>query len=330
MSELEARRVQKLGASSLIITLPKEWARDLGIKPGSIVYLRREGNTIRILPSTEKKEETIDIEFRGEHGKRLALRALTCLYILGVSDARVRSSGFDLGDIEIEAKRRALDLIGVEAFSEDDSLRIRVLVEVDESNMETFAKTIATNTVKAFRLLERIVAGRYSDSKLIFEEIELLQKETIKYQHAILRAFSRGLESSSDTLLTHVLTMISRHLVLATNIVLEGIKLLLETEFNSFNHEVRGIVEILLNVVTTISKAIVARDLPNYDVLEENIGEAIRRSRELLKRNASRLHVQDTIVLTTSVLLAKILNVITVILVCKEIVEKIRKAIRQK
>jgi len=36
---MEVRRVQRLGSSSLVITLPKEWTRRLGIKPGDQILL---------------------------------------------------------------------------------------------------------------------------------------------------------------------------------------------------------------------------------------------------------------------------------------------------
>ncbi|MFQ5838473.1 MAG: PhoU domain-containing protein [Thermoplasmata archaeon] len=40
--DVESRKVQKMGLSSLGISLPKDWAMELGLKPGSILHLYRE------------------------------------------------------------------------------------------------------------------------------------------------------------------------------------------------------------------------------------------------------------------------------------------------
>jgi len=46
----EVRRVQRLGGSSLVITIPKQWARRMSIKPGDQVAIIDEGDALRIVP----------------------------------------------------------------------------------------------------------------------------------------------------------------------------------------------------------------------------------------------------------------------------------------
>jgi len=46
----EVRRVQRLGGSSLVITIPKQWARRMSIKPGDEVAVIDEGDALRITP----------------------------------------------------------------------------------------------------------------------------------------------------------------------------------------------------------------------------------------------------------------------------------------
>lgn len=48
------RRVQRLGGSSLIITLPKIWAKKVGIDIGDEVVVVDEGNHLRILPANSE------------------------------------------------------------------------------------------------------------------------------------------------------------------------------------------------------------------------------------------------------------------------------------
>lgn len=44
------RRIQRLGGSSLIITIPKSWARKIGLKVGDDVVIVNEGDHLRIYP----------------------------------------------------------------------------------------------------------------------------------------------------------------------------------------------------------------------------------------------------------------------------------------
>jgi phosphate uptake regulator len=53
------RRVQRLGGSSLIITLPKDWARKAGIMIGDEVIVVDEGNHLKIVPAKSSQVKSI-------------------------------------------------------------------------------------------------------------------------------------------------------------------------------------------------------------------------------------------------------------------------------
>ena len=42
----ETRKIQYTGGSSYIVSLPKKWVQDLGLKQGDHVLIRREGNSL--------------------------------------------------------------------------------------------------------------------------------------------------------------------------------------------------------------------------------------------------------------------------------------------
>ncbi len=93
--ELETRKVQKLGYSSVGISLPKEWAGINGLRPGSIITLSVEDDgTLRVhtgplddrMPTSEA---TIDAD-EGK-GPETLTRVITGNYIVGRSTIRVRS-----------------------------------------------------------------------------------------------------------------------------------------------------------------------------------------------------------------------------------------------
>lgn len=52
---LGERKIQRLGGSSLIVTIPKHWARRNNIKPGDTVFLVEAGRELRVVPAKEGK-----------------------------------------------------------------------------------------------------------------------------------------------------------------------------------------------------------------------------------------------------------------------------------
>ena len=63
----ETRKLQYTGGSSYIVSLPKKWIQDLGLKQGDHVVILRQGNSVlQIAPASkraakEQKEATIEV-----------------------------------------------------------------------------------------------------------------------------------------------------------------------------------------------------------------------------------------------------------------------------
>jgi phosphate uptake regulator len=93
--EIETRKVQKLGYSSLGISLPKPWALAAGLKPGGLVslYIEDDG-TLRLKPGPHDdkpppSECTIDAD--ACETPQALTRVITGAYIVGRNTIRVRS-----------------------------------------------------------------------------------------------------------------------------------------------------------------------------------------------------------------------------------------------
>lgn len=93
--ELETRKVQKLGYSSVGISLPKDWAAINGLRPGAIITLAVEDDgslRIRTGPLDDHpitSEATIDADEWS--GAEALTRVITGNYLVGRSTIRVRS-----------------------------------------------------------------------------------------------------------------------------------------------------------------------------------------------------------------------------------------------
>src|SRR5687768_16569719 len=83
----ETRKLQYTGGSSYIVSLPKKWIQDLGLKQGDHVVILRQGNsTLQIAPASKrpiKEQKEATIEVCKDHNPYFIARKLIALYFLG-------------------------------------------------------------------------------------------------------------------------------------------------------------------------------------------------------------------------------------------------------
>ena len=85
--KIDARKVQMVGYSTLSVSLPKDWVKQVGIKPGDIVSMMRlEDGSLKIKPGLVKEEsekisKVVHIETCNEAG--LLGRIVIALYLTG-------------------------------------------------------------------------------------------------------------------------------------------------------------------------------------------------------------------------------------------------------
>lgn len=94
---MEGRRVQKVGYSTLTVSLPSNWAKDIGLKQGDlIVFTHERDGTLKLVPASMAKkkdsgwEYVINSDLCDENG--LLERMIVGNYILGRDTLRVTSS----------------------------------------------------------------------------------------------------------------------------------------------------------------------------------------------------------------------------------------------
>ena len=52
---MESRKIQKVGAATLTVSLPKEWAGRRNLKKGDQVFLVEEGDVLKVLPGPPRR-----------------------------------------------------------------------------------------------------------------------------------------------------------------------------------------------------------------------------------------------------------------------------------
>jgi len=84
---LEARKVQRVGYSTLTVSLPRGWVEDVKLKPGDIVSIKREDDgSLKLIPGTEHKHEEVKnciVNADLCNSPNLLTRVITANYILG-------------------------------------------------------------------------------------------------------------------------------------------------------------------------------------------------------------------------------------------------------
>lgn len=93
---MESRKVQRVGSSSLAVSLPNEWAKEVGLKKGQLVFFTEdEGNILKIMTAGQiEKQPDSTVELNGDFCKdpQMLGRALMGLYSLGYDSIKIVSA----------------------------------------------------------------------------------------------------------------------------------------------------------------------------------------------------------------------------------------------
>ena len=213
-TNVEERRVQRLGTSSLIVTLPKKWVKKVNLKPGDKVVIVIEGDEIKILPPsrTPIKREKQVIRL-GELENKVYLQQLpTCLYILGVKDAILNGHSLDITTIN-KIITQISGLSGTQATCLGNN-RIEIKVFIDSEDVSPLLESIFRNLVLMLRTIRKALERQEAITELV-DDAKMLQKEIYKKYYLMLRLAHRntgpvhGRREISEILLSSELGLLS-------------------------------------------------------------------------------------------------------------------------
>src|SRR3990172_8432417 len=151
----DTRKIQFTGKSSYIVSLPKQWVLDLGLKQGDPINVVRQGaSTLQISP-TQYNTRTLQIEdatfeVESDDDNISIVRRLISLYFLGFKTINVIPKSGRFKPAQRTAVKDAVKkmLMGTEIISDStEGITIQVLVNllelsVKESNFELAQEVI--------------------------------------------------------------------------------------------------------------------------------------------------------------------------------------------
>ncbi|ARM77166.1 phosphate signaling complex PhoU family protein [Acidianus manzaensis] len=187
---MEVRRVQKFGKSTLMVSLPADWVKEVNLNPGESIYLEvDEDGSLKVYPpnlKTEGSSKDMKIQIRSSTSPDLVSRIIYSLYILGYDKISIETSEGPFNeDILRKLKDTVRSLIGLEIVSQDlTSIQIQSFLDPTKYNMSSLISRLS-NTLK--QMLHYLNLGIKEASRTFLQEVLELEKEVDRLYYLSLR-----------------------------------------------------------------------------------------------------------------------------------------------
>jgi phosphate uptake regulator len=162
---MEQRKIQKVGRSTLSVSLPKNWVNQIGLDPGDLVYIERcRDSTLRLFSSKQlrareaeiAKEYFLDCDQITE--TKLLERLIVGCYMMGFDVIQITSSDRITGTQISEIRRIVQRLVGaniiemtrkevvLQCFIDASKLNVSSLIQ----RLSSITSTMLTEALTAF------------------------------------------------------------------------------------------------------------------------------------------------------------------------------------
>ncbi|AAB89895.1 phosphate uptake regulator PhoU [Archaeoglobus fulgidus] len=184
--KVEARKVYRTGRSSYIITLPKNWVEEFGIKEGDTLFLEIKENSICIKPKIEEKSLRANIEDAEAKFNHL-VRLVISYYLAGYSSMAVRV----YSDEQRRAVAFAVDLLVGAEIMEDtgNKLLIEVFLDVERFEIDAILEKLFNITLSMLKDLKDVVANL---DRAVCSTILTRENEVDKLHFLVLRLLNHA------------------------------------------------------------------------------------------------------------------------------------------
>ena len=203
--DLGYRKVQSTGRGSYIISLPKDWVQDTGLKKGSeIDFNVQPDSSLTLVPRKlrEKYEETKGQKLKEyyinaepeEEDLRSTLRMIKALYVISADVIRVHFKGVkDAAKCKNEIRNFARNnLLGAEIIDETpDEITLQILIKHSDFPIEKAVRRMAIVALSAN--MEAIEAWK-NRSQSMFQSVLNAHNDVNRLGHYIVRQLKFGIE----------------------------------------------------------------------------------------------------------------------------------------
>lgn len=189
---MKERKIQLTGGSTYTVSLPKEWANDIGVEPGDILQLYPDGTQMVIQPSRasdELKEATVTVE--GYSEKKLR-RIILAFYTSGFDSVTfTEPAGFDHNRRVVAETARKL--IGLEIIkSTETQVTLKNLLNSTTVSVEQSTKQMRQ---VALSMHEDAITALIEGDTDRAEQISQRDDQIDRLYAMVVRHFQRALEN---------------------------------------------------------------------------------------------------------------------------------------
>ncbi|MGC9112970.1 AbrB/MazE/SpoVT family DNA-binding domain-containing protein [Acidilobus sp.] len=188
------RKLQKLGASSLVVTLPHTWIEAHGLKAGDVIYIVDEGDRLKIVPAnTGSDRNAYEFEAYKLVMPQLVSWALTCLYVNNVNEATIDLRGMGPEAMQV-LKEASMRLLGLELLEvERDRAVMKIVLDDSKADPKHAIKGLGSAVSNIAELLRQVAEG----VQVAEDQFSIATNELTKYQHLIMRYVVGSMNSGS-------------------------------------------------------------------------------------------------------------------------------------
>jgi phosphate uptake regulator len=203
--DLGYRKVQSTGRGSYIISLPKDWVQDTGLKKGSeIDFNVQPDSSLTLVPRKlrEKYEEEKGVKLKEyyinaepeEEDLHSTLRMIKALYVISADVIRVHFKGVeDAAKCKNEIRNFARNnLLGAEIIDETpDEITLQILIKHSDFPIEKAVRRMAIVALSANREAIEALKNR---SQSMFQSVVNAHNDVNRLGHYIVRQLKFGIE----------------------------------------------------------------------------------------------------------------------------------------
>ena len=138
---MELRKLQRTPDGTFLVTIPKAWAKRVGLGPGSVVsYEERQDGRLLLSPKIDEERAPLEVVLEASPFVR---REIIERYLLGYDIIRVQSKDNLSPEIREEVRRTTKRLVGLEVLEEDAKrVVLQCLVEPSLLNPERILRRL--------------------------------------------------------------------------------------------------------------------------------------------------------------------------------------------
>ncbi|MGP8125388.1 MAG: PhoU domain-containing protein [Nitrososphaerales archaeon] len=196
---MDFRKVQITGGNSFVVSLPKTWVKDVGLKPrDAVAIITQPDSSLLIIPKRELREATKSeaaIEVTSGLDKDALLRNFISFYLAGYDIIRINlgRSDVSLRSSIREGIRRKL--VGVEIIEESQT---GILTQCLSGYIDLpLKKALERMAIIAAGMITDAAASLHDDTAGIAEEVIQRDDEVDRFYHFILRQLNIAVRDRS-------------------------------------------------------------------------------------------------------------------------------------